>query len=109
MSVKVTMNRLPTIAKRLPEAADVLVQRHGAAMEGIAKSHARVDTGEMREGIHWTKTGQATGELTGSTDHDLFNEFGTVNLPSQAMFRPAADEEFPKLLDDLGHLEGMLQ
>jgi hypothetical protein len=72
------------------------------AAQGVARSLARVDTGEMRDSIDYTVTrsgGQAVLTLSVGTDHGLVNELGTSRLPAQPMIRPAIDREGPKLGD----------
>ena len=83
-------------------------------VEERAKALAPVDDGELRESIK-TKNAKAKqirglGEegnlvvLTGPTSvkgggPQLFQEFGTVNMPANPFMRPAGDSEGPKVVD----------
>ena len=55
-----------------------------------AARRARVDKGEMRAGIHAEPLGIGA-RVTGRSDHDIFNEFGTFRMAAQPMFRPSMD------------------
>lgn len=108
--IRINSNRLPAIARLLPEAADVVVNRkHGPAMAAAAARRSRVDTGEMQAGWVWEATGQGTGQLRNAVRHTVFNEFGTVHMPAQPMARPAAEEIVPKMLEDFQNLERFLR
>lgn len=83
---------------------DAAVQRAmdetAQAAEAMAKRLARVDTGEMRDGIEAAVTlrgGRRVLVLSGSAPHTLFNELGTSRMSAQPMLRPAMDAEAPRL------------
>lgn len=108
--IRIGANRLPDIARLLPEAADVIVnKRHGPAMAEGAARRSRVDKGEMRDGWRWEATGRGTGQLINEVDHTVYNEWGTRNLPAQPMARPAFEEQAPKIVEDFENLEKMLR
>jgi HK97 gp10 family phage protein len=57
----------------------------------IAQGLARRDTGEMAASIHTTVGEDANGpytEITVESDHAVFNEFGTSQMPAQPFIRP---------------------
>lgn len=108
ISVRISKNRLPEIARLLPEASDVIVQRRGPEMVQVSQRHSRVDTGQMRDGWHWNKTGQGEGELVNEVPHTIHNEYGTRNLAPAPMARPAIEEVGPKIVQDFRDLERML-
>jgi HK97 gp10 family phage protein len=56
-----------------------------------AKKRARVDTGEMRRGIIARRI-KGGARVLMTTDHDIFNEFGTSRMPAQPMLRPSMDD-----------------
>jgi HK97 gp10 family phage protein len=90
------------IAAQLEAAIEQGLIETGVAAQGVARSLARVDTGEMRDSIDYTVTrsgGQAVLILSVGTDHGIFNELGTSRLPAQPMIRPAIDREGPKVGD----------
>lgn len=108
--IRIGANRLPDIARILPEAADVVVNRkHGPAMAEGAARRSRVDTGEMRDGWRWEATGRGTGQLINEVDHTVYNEYGTRNMSAQPMARPAFEEEAPQIIEDFERLEAMLR
>lgn len=108
--VRIERNRLPEIARILPEAADALINRkHGPRMQQIAASRSRVDTGAMRDGWQWNATGQGTGELVNEVPHTVFNEYGTRHLSPAPMARPAAEQVFPDIVDDFERIAEFLR
>jgi HK97 gp10 family phage protein len=109
MSVKITRNRLPDIARILPEAANAIInERRGPEMRDVAKQFSRVDTGEMRDAWQWEATGAGTGQLVNDSDHVLYNEYGTVNMSAQPMARPALEQVGPEIVADFANLERLL-
>lgn len=83
------------IAVQLEAAIEEAMAATAAEAEQIAKSLARVDTGEMRDKLHATVergNGGVTLTLAGDADHTLANELGTARLPAQPMIRPAIDQ-----------------
>lgn len=107
---EVRRNQFPAIARQLPEAADVIVNRtRGPEMEQIAKERSRVATGDMQRGWRWVVTGQGTGELVNPEAHTVFNEYGTVNMTPQPMLRPAVEIVGPKIVSDFKNMERFLR
>jgi HK97 gp10 family phage protein len=92
-----------SIATQLEAAIEDAMDETADAAKRVAQEHARVDTGEMRDSIEAevSRVGASAVELTLSvgTDHGLFNELGTSQLPAQPMIRPAIDQEGPRLPD----------
>jgi HK97 gp10 family phage protein len=88
------------IVAQLEAAIEAAMEDTAHDAETIAKSLARVDTGEMREGLHADVTGIPGGlqmTLTGDSDHTIFNELGTSRMSAQPMMRPAIDQAVPRL------------
>lgn len=109
ISFKVTKNRLPAIAKQLPEAADVIVRRNLEAVRDGAARRSRVDKGEMRAGWAVEMTGQAEGQVVNPVEHTAFNEYGTRNMSAQPMLRPAMEQQRGPFEDDMRSLESLLK
>lgn len=109
VSVRIHRNRLPEIARILPEAAGAIVHKHGAAMVDTAKQRSRVDTGAMRDGWRWERLGQAEGRLTNDVAHTIYNERGTRFMTAQPMALPAFEQEAPLILDDFRRIEDALR
>jgi HK97 gp10 family phage protein len=104
ISVKITSNKLPTIAQRLPQGAhDALAASLTRVQEGASR-RSRVDTGELRDSWAVAFTGPTDGEVFSDSDHAVYNEFGTVNMTAQPMLRPAIDEERPRYVAALANL-----
>lgn len=89
-----------SIAAQLEAAIEEASEQTAAAMQTTARGLARVDSGEMRDGLKATveKRGHAiTITLEGTAPHTIFNELGTSRKTAQPMIRPAIDAEAPKL------------
>lgn len=94
------------ILQQIDAAVQAAMDETAAAAKAHARSLARVDTGEMRDGIDATVesrggSGRRTLVLAGSAPHTLFNELGTSRMSAQPMLRPAMDAEAPKLTQRL--------
>lgn len=65
----------------------------GACEAGAADAarRSRVDTGAMRAGWHAEPLPHGGARMSGGTDHDVFNEFGTSRMRAQPMARPSMD------------------
>jgi HK97 gp10 family phage protein len=107
-TVKLTLGFAP-LASAVQSAVVQGMQHAGDDGKQIARSLARVDTGEMRESIDFeVRNSGASVELTLSvgTDHGAANEIGTVNMSAQPMIRPAADQVGPRLGEYIGSAFG---
>ena len=90
------------VLQQIDAALQQAMDETATAAKAHARSLARVDTGEMRDGIDATVETRGADRrrtlvLSGSADHTLFNELGTANLSPKPMLRPAVDAEAPKL------------
>lgn len=89
-----------SVAVQLQAAVEEAMEDTAQAAETNARNRARVDTGEMRDGIHANverRGSSVTMVLAGDAKHTIYNEFGTSTMSAQPMIRPAIDEEAPKL------------
>jgi hypothetical protein len=88
-------SRIPELSLAALEATAAAVEWAGFAMERIAKSRARVDTGFMRGEIRFEMLDRFEGELRGNAEYTIFHEYGTRYMAAQPMFGPAAEEIRP--------------
>jgi len=111
MAIKIVIrkNRLPDIARQLPEAAGVIVERNGKEAKATALRLVPYDTGELHDSIDFRMTGQTTGELVAEAPHAKFPEYGTHNQAAQPYLRPAAEQQRPKYEADFARLESFLR
>ena len=92
MELRTIENKLPDLAGLVRAALAKQIDAAGAAMEAAAKDAAPVDKGELRDSIHFERTGPLSGELVAGTDHAAPNEFGTHNRPAHPFMRPQAEQ-----------------
>ncbi len=89
------------ILGQIDAAVQKAMDETAAAAKAEARSRARVDTGEMRDGLDAIVTTTGAGRrkmvLFGTARHTLWNELGTSRMSAQPMLRPAIDLEAPKL------------
>ena len=102
VSVIERFNHLPAIAQKYPVRRRVVMQRRGQQMVEIAQRLSRVDTGEMQRGWEWHETNSG-GNLQNAVPHTVFNEYGTRYMSAQPMARPAAEQVFPLIVEDLAN------
>jgi HK97 gp10 family phage protein len=110
-SVRYVSNIGP-MSSALQAAVETGLHHAGEDGKQIARSLARVDTGEMRDSIDFTVEGSgAVVSLTLSvgTDHGYFNEVGTSRMSAQPMIRPAIDAVGPRLGEYIGAAQGSLR
>lgn len=106
VTIRVRRNDFSKIAAKLPVAAANIIGTRGEEMVGVARKLSRVDTGEMRDGWRFETKGKGgSGALTNDVSHTVHNEWGTRYMTAQPMARPAAEQVFPKILDDFQSLE----
>ncbi|MDQ3540918.1 MAG: hypothetical protein M3440_09535 [Chloroflexota bacterium] len=108
VKVRIVRNDLPAIAARLPIARRTIVARRGAEMVQIAQSRSRVDTDEMRKGWAFRETSNG-GVLENNVPHTVHNEYGTYKMSAQPMARPAAEQVFPKIIQDFADIGSLLK
>lgn len=89
---KYTNAKLIAYQQSLPDRGNRTVQKAGQLWERSAKRRAAVDTGEMRDKIHFEMNGNGQGTLHADADHSGFIEFGTYKMSAQPYFIPAAEE-----------------
>lgn len=64
--------------------------RKGEAGRADAQARAHVITGEMRAGVHTIPLPAVGGcRVSGGSDHDVYEEFGTRYRPAHPWFRPS--------------------
>jgi HK97 gp10 family phage protein len=56
-----------------------------------AKSLARVDTGEMRDGINAAPLPDGAARVSSPVPHSVFNEYGTSRMSAKPFMRPSMD------------------
>lgn len=101
ISLRVTSNKLPTLARRVPERTHEVV---AASLERVAEGcrrRSRVDEGEMRDGWAVAFEGPTDGRVFNDVPHTIFNEYGTVHMSAQPMLAPSIDEERPRFVAEL--------
>lgn len=73
------------------DALDEAVQRGALKVLATAKELSPVDTGRLRNSIHYSKTGEAEAEVKATANYSTFIEFGTSRQRAQPFMRPAAE------------------
>lgn len=81
-------SKIPAIVAEANPRANRAIDQVGGLGQAVARGHARVDTGEMREGLKWDREKR---ELRGNAAHTIYNEFGTRHMTPQPMLAPAVE------------------
>lgn len=101
VSVHTRKNDIRELSARAQKKTKEIVFADAKASQEDARSRARVDTGEMREGLTAQMLGPYEYELSGKAEHTVYNEYGTSKMPAQPMITPsveAAAVRLPKAL-----------
>lgn len=98
ISVRITSNRLPNVARNTPLAIAKRQKRGAEMIKAGAQRRSRRDTGEMEEGWQVEGAGPAW-RVFNDVEHTVYNEFGTRFMTAQPMLRPASDEVMGKMTD----------
>ena len=100
MSATLT-SRLPKIARDLAADSERIVNETGETIAADARSRARVDSGEMRDGIQWKPGDGPEGAVVATDWKTHFHEFGTSKRPAKPMLTPAAEAARGEFLQKL--------
>ena len=79
-------SKIPRITSTAPARFNRAVDQAGQYGQAVARAHARVRTGYMRDHIIWDSYER---ELRGEAYWTIFNELGTRYMSAQPMFAPA--------------------
>lgn len=86
---------------KIRQKLDDIIQSAALNILSDAKRHAPVDTGRLRNSIHYEKTGEAAAEVGTNVEYAIVQEFGSSKMRAHPFMRPAADENAPKLVADI--------
>lgn len=109
----VDVSQINALAAELAKAGStVVVKAHGVVGKATqvtksqAQSRAAVLTGELRGSITG-KTSGLTGTVTASSEHAIYNEFGTSRMAPQPFMYPAltdAEQPFISAMEKLAEV-----
>ncbi len=93
MSLKIVFNRLPDIINAMDGKAGQAVEQAAQAVVEAIQQRAPVDTGKLRDGYHYVRTGPAEAEVRSGDDVDyaVYQEYGTRYQPGTPHFQPGFD------------------
>lgn len=97
-SVKLTDNRLGTLAATARRNAARLVDRTAINIRQGAEALVPIDTGALKQSITVTDQGELTRTVTaggGTVTYAEHVEWGTSKAPAQPFFTPAVEAERP--------------
>lgn len=90
--VRITYNRLPEIAKKLPELAGAVVKKTAFDLKANVQEKAPVDTGYLKSLIKAEMTGNQSAKVGAYADYAYWVEYGTRKMAARPYMRPAADK-----------------
>ena len=85
-------------------AVNMALYRFAKATFDEAEATVPVDMGELNDS-EYLEVGDLKAEVGFDSDHAIYPELGTVNMPAQPYLLPAFEHNVPGLIDDLSHLE----
>lgn len=96
VTVSVTFDRFPEIARAMPERTSQVVRKASFDVEAQAKNRAPVDTGALKNSISTEfEDNGLTGIIAPHVEYATFVEFGTRRMSAQPYMTPAAEAVKP--------------
>ncbi|ATO43325.1 phage protein [Loigolactobacillus coryniformis subsp. torquens DSM 20004 = KCTC 3535] len=83
--------------KKIQKEIDGAIWETAQRVERAAKLNAPVDTGYLRQNIVAKKTGNLTARVDSFAFYSFYQEYGTRKMAAHPYFRPAINNEYPRL------------
>lgn len=104
---------IATSTGRVGERASAVLRKTALDIEGTAKAFCPVDTGNLRNSIGTTVTGDGRygameAEIGTDVEYAVFQEYGTSRMAPQAFLGPALDRHSGEFLAALARLNNPL-
>ena len=84
-------------SKVIQKEIDGAIWESAQRIERAAKLNAPVDTGYLRQNIAAKKTGNLQARVDSFAVYSFYQEYGTRYMAAQPYFRPAINNEYPRL------------
>ena len=84
-------NKLNRFSNETKKEVDDAIQKTALFIEAKGKTFAPVDTGRLRNSIHYRKTAEYEAEVIVGAHYGAFVEFGTTRMRPQPYLRPAVN------------------
>lgn len=99
--IEIRSNRLPALSPALRRRVGEIVQASAFSCEGLAKAHAAVDTGTLRNSIQAEPESETAWIVAPHTDYAIHQEYGTHKMPAHPFMTPAAETVRPLFLGQM--------
>lgn len=99
VEIDIKFNDLPKLIPAIRREAQQVIAETVDEGVTIAQEFAPVDTGELRDEIHGEGEGDLAGSVVSSTDHSLFQEFGTRYQSGTPFMKPMSYAMKPKFIE----------
>lgn len=99
VSMSITFNRFPEIAKRVPELASEVVRKSAFDLEANAKSIVPVRTGRLKNSITTEMVNKFEAHIAPHTDYAEIVEYGGHNRAPRPYMRPSIEKVRPEFID----------
>lgn len=127
--VRLTSNRLPEVARRIPQACNRVVAETLSLIEGEIKvgmaepksghvygnhqasapgESPAIDTGALVNSIQQTPVTNGSGQVYTNMEYAEVLEYGGADMEARPFMTPAAEAARPEFLRKMGDLESML-
>jgi HK97 gp10 family phage protein len=108
VTIKITHNRLPQIAAKLPQLVSQIVKKAAFDIESNAKAVVPIKTGNLKNSIQAHMTGSTSAEVATGVEYAIYVEFGTRKMSARPYLTPAAEKVRSSFIQALQSLESML-
>ena len=107
--VRALSSRMMSAGGRVTAAGSAVLRKTAFDIEADAKALAPVDTGNLRDSISTTFTGDGrssgmSAEIGPTAEYGIYQEYGTSTQPGTAFMGPAFDRRAPGYADALAQL-----
>lgn len=99
VSMRITFNRFPELAKKVPELASQVVRKSAFDLEANAKSIVPVRTGRLKNSITTEMVGDYEAHIAPHTDYAEAVEYGTHKSAGRPYMRPSVEKVRPEFID----------
>lgn len=98
ISIRLDTRKLDKLLNELKPRADKILDAVSIAVQAQATMNTtRVDTGAMKGGWRWKRSGNLVRTVWNTQEYAYYHEFGTMRISAAPMLTPAIEAERPKL------------
>jgi HK97 gp10 family phage protein len=100
INIKLDTRKLDKLIDELRPRAEKILDASAMTVQAEAtRRTTRVDTGAMKGGWRWKRSGDLVRTVWNTQDYAIYHEFGTVKMSAAPMLTPTIEWERPRLAE----------